>query len=61
MNVKTIHSFDEIEKILTDEVRAHSSTFILCDSNTNEHCVRFLLETIPALNEVPIIEIPEGE
>jgi 3-dehydroquinate synthase len=23
--------------------------------------VRFLLETIPALNEVPIIEIPEGE
>ena len=61
MNVKTIHSFDEIQKILTEEVRTHSATFILCDSNTNEHCVRFLLETIPALNEVPIIEIPEGE
>lgn len=61
MNVKTIHSFDEIQKILTEEVSAHSATFILCDSNTNEHCVRFLLETIPALNEVPIIEIPEGE
>jgi 3-dehydroquinate synthase len=61
MNVKTIHSFDEIQKILTEEVGAHSATFILCDSNTNEHCVRFLLETIPALNEVPIIEIPEGE
>ena len=61
MNVKTIHSFDEIQKILTEEVGQHSATFILCDSNTNEHCVRFLLETIPALNEVPIIEIPEGE
>jgi 3-dehydroquinate synthase len=61
MNVKTIHSFDEIQKILTEEVSAHSATFILCDTNTNEHCVRFLLETIPALNEVPIIEIPEGE
>ena len=61
MNVKTIHSFDEIQKILTEEVNAHSATFILCDTNTNEHCVRFLLETIPALNEVPIIEIPDGE
>jgi 3-dehydroquinate synthase len=61
MNVKTIHSFDEIHKILTEEVGTHSATFILCDTNTNEHCVRFLLETIPALNEVPIIEIPEGE
>jgi 3-dehydroquinate synthase len=61
MNVKTIHSFDEIQKILTEEVSTHSATFILCDTNTNEHCVRFLLETIPALNEVPIIEIPEGE
>lgn len=61
MNVKTIHSFDEIQKILTEEVRAHSATFILCDTNTNEHCVRFLLETIPALNKVPIIEIPAGE
>lgn len=61
MNVKTIHSFDEIQKILTEEVSAHSATFILCDTNTNEHCVRFLLETIPALNEVPIIEIPAGE
>jgi 3-dehydroquinate synthase len=61
MNVKTIHSFDEIQKILTEEVGTHSATFILCDTNTNEHCVRFLLETIPALNEVPIIEIPEGE
>jgi 3-dehydroquinate synthase len=61
MNVKTIHSFDEIQLILTQEVSSHSATFILCDSNTNEHCVRFLLETIPALNEVPIIEIPEGE
>jgi 3-dehydroquinate synthase len=61
MNVKTIHSFDEIQRILTEEVASHSATFILCDNNTNEHCVRFLLETIPALNEVPIIEIPEGE
>ena len=61
MNVKTIHSFDEIQSILTQEVASHSATFILCDTNTNEHCVRFLLETIPALNEVPIIEIPEGE
>ena len=61
MNVKTIHSFDEIQRILTEEVSSHSATFILCDNNTNEHCVRFLLETIPALNEVPIIEIPEGE
>lgn len=61
MNVKTIHSFDEIQRILTEEVLMHSATFILCDSNTNEHCVRFLLETIPALNEVPIIEIPAGE
>ena len=61
MNVKTIHSFDEIQKILTEEVSKHSATFILCDNNTNEQCVRFLLETIPALNEVPIIEIPEGE
>ena len=61
MNVKTIHSFDEIQSILTQEVASHSATFILCDNNTNEHCVRFLLETIPALNEVPIIEIPEGE
>ena len=61
MNVKTIHSFDEIQKILTEEVSKHSATFILCDTNTNEQCVRFLLETIPALNEVPIIEIPEGE
>jgi len=61
MNVKTIHSFDEIQSILTEEVASHSATFILCDNNTNEHCVRFLLETIPALNEVPIIEIPDGE
>jgi len=61
MNVKTIHSFDEIQSILTQEVASHSATFILCDSNTNEHCVSFLLETIPALNNVPIIEIPEGE
>ena len=61
MNVKTIHSFDEIQRILTEEVASHSATFILCDNNTNEHCVRFLLETIPALNEVPIIEIPAGE
>jgi 3-dehydroquinate synthase len=61
MNVKTIHSFDEIQRILTEEVASHSATFILCDNNTNEHCVRFLLETIPSLNEVPIIEIPEGE
>lgn len=61
MNVKTIHSFDEIQSILTKEVASHSATFILCDTNTNEHCVRFLLETIPALNEVPIIEIPAGE
>lgn len=61
MNVKTIHSFDEIQRILTEEVASHSATFILCDNNTNEHCVRFLLETIPALNEVPIIEITEGE
>ena len=61
MNVNTIHSFDEIKKILTEEVGSHSATFILCDSNTNEHCVRFLLETIPALNEVPIIELPAGE
>ncbi len=61
MNVKTIHSFDEIQKILTEEVGKHSATFILCDSNTNEFCVRFLLETIPALHEVPIIEIPAGE
>ena len=61
MNVKTIHSFDEIQSILTQEVASHSATFILCDTNTNEHCVRFLLETIPALNNVPIIEIPEGE
>ncbi len=61
MNVKTIHSFDEIQKILTEEVSKHSATFILCDTNTNEQCVRFLLETIPVLNEVPIIEIPEGE
>lgn len=61
MNVKTIHSFDEIKKILTEEVSKHSATFILCDNNTNEQCVRFLLETIPALNEVPIIEIPDGE
>ena len=61
MNVKTIHSFDEIQKILTEEVSKHSAAFILCDTNTNEQCVRFLLETIPALNEVPIIEIPEGE
>ncbi len=61
MNVKTIHSFDEIQKILTEEVASHSATFMLCDTNTSEHCVRFLLETIPALNEVPIIEIPEGE
>lgn len=61
MNVKAIHTFDEIQKILTEEVSAHSGTFILCDENTNEHCVRFLLETIPALNEVPIIEIPSGE
>ena len=61
MNVKTIHSFDEIQSILTQELASHSATFILCDNNTNEHCVRFLLETIPALNEVPIIEIPEGE
>jgi len=61
MNVKTIHSFDEIQKILTEEVGKHSATFILCDTNTNEHCVRFLLETIPALNEVPIIEILPGE
>lgn len=61
MNVKTIHSFDEIQAILTREVASHSATFILCDTNTNEHCVRFLLETIPALNEVPIIEIPAGE
>jgi 3-dehydroquinate synthase len=61
MNVKSIHSFDEIQSILTQEVASHSATFILCDSNTNEHCVSFLLETIPALNNVPIIEIPEGE
>jgi 3-dehydroquinate synthase len=61
MNVNTIHSFDEIKKILTEEVGSHSATFILCDSNTNEHCVRFLLETIPVLNEIPIIEIPAGE
>lgn len=61
MNVKTIHTFDEIQKILTEEVEQHSATFILCDSNTNEFCVRFLLETIPALHEVPIIEIPAGE
>ena len=61
MNVKTIHSFDEIQSILSKEVASHSATFILCDSNTNEHCVRFLLETIPALNQVPIIEIPAGE
>ncbi len=61
MNVKTIHSFDEIQSILTQEVASHSATFILCDTNTNEHCVSFLLETIPALNNIPIIEIPEGE
>lgn len=61
MNVKTIHSFNEIQKILTEEVSRHSATFILCDNNSNEQCVRFMLETIPALNEVPIIEIPEGE
>ena len=61
MNVTTIHTFDEIQKILTEEVEQHSATFILCDSNTNEYCVRFLLETIPALHEVPIIEIPAGE
>jgi 3-dehydroquinate synthase len=61
MNANIIHSFDEIQKMLTEEVSRHSATFILCDTNTNEHCVRFLLETIPALNEVPIIEIPDGE
>lgn len=61
MNFKTTHTFDEIEKVLAEEVSKHSATFILCDTNTNEHCVRFLLETIPSLNEVPIIEIPAGE
>lgn len=61
MNFKATHTFDEIEKVLAEEVSKHSATFILCDTNTNEHCVRFLLETIPSLNEVPIIEIPAGE
>jgi 3-dehydroquinate synthase len=61
MNSKIIFSFDEIVQILLNEITAHSQTFILCDENTNTHCVRILIENVPGLENAEIIEVPSGE
>lgn len=61
MNSKIIFSFDEIVQILLNEITAHSQTFILCDENTNTHCVHILIENVPGLENAEIIEVPSGE
>ncbi|MFM9423577.1 MAG: hypothetical protein RIR06_2038, partial [Bacteroidota bacterium] len=58
MQPKRIESLNQFENILGNEITAHSQTFILCDENTNTHCVRILIENVSGLENAEIIEVP---
>jgi 3-dehydroquinate synthase len=38
-----------------------STCVIICDTNTYEHCLPILLDKVPYLNGVDVLEIPPGE
>ena len=40
---------------------AHSSVFILNDSNTHVHCLQHLLNRLPELSLAPVLTVPAGE
>lgn len=42
-------------------INTFSSHFILVDSNTNQYCLKTLLEEVPFLKGKTVIEIPAGE
>lgn len=61
MNTVCYNDFPEFAKQLLKEVSSHSQSFILCDSNTYTHCVITMIQFMPELNGLPIIELAPGE
>lgn len=61
MHLTKIDIVGNFEAVLSHSVKVHSQTFILCDENTNNYCVRRLIENVPCLEHAEIIEIPAGE
>lgn len=51
----------EAYKKLNESINGTSSIVILCDTNTKQHCLPYLLSLTPKLKRAFVIVIPEGE
>ncbi|TXC78374.1 3-dehydroquinate synthase [Luteibaculum oceani] len=61
-NVFFEHSnFEHLNRFFSDNESKYSTVFILTDSNVYKHCISQLLQNVPHLNGVEIIELDPGE
>ncbi len=51
----------DLNGILEEFSDKYSNIFIIVDENTKEHCLPFLLHSVPFLEGYDVIEIPSGE